>query len=312
MNEISDNNQIKIELIPSILNLCYNYSVIIIKKYKNLITTYIEGYEENITYYDEEIEEIKRLILIEHKLYKVLISQPPKELIPQVNLILDKYIYTPEYMRFKNKLQFMKNISYECKITPKDLSLNNIPENLDFDIFLSILAYIYINTFKSMKEKLDSISENRDEFIAYIDSLYKHLHIKLIHKCCGNDLFENIVLFNEMDIDLLPDLDIFKITSHFKKTYKYTNIDDEELINDTLFNLITEDINKIKQIKEISDSPKEILEYLYNITRIEVIISTMNKRTLKNLAIYCNKLRFQNLNIANNIKKLVRNQIKED
>lgn len=292
-----------------LLQLCYNCSLILVHKYQDILTRYLESYDDELTDYEQDIQDIKKTILLEHKLYHALLQQDTQNINQATNELLEKPIYTPPYLRFRNKLQFNKNISFECKTTTQELGLeDSIPQNLDFDLLLAVQAYTHIETIKTVKDILPTLVEEDSPFLSI---LYKYLNAQLLYKSCANDLFEIITIYSNMDIDSLPNIDFNNIKEAYYHVYNKSILAPDLMLSDTIFSLTLEELNRIKQLNNIdqdeSQQLKTLFYYIYSITRIKILISKMDKATLEKTKTYCGKLNFENASIQKEIKKILKN-----
>lgn len=292
------------------LKICYHYSAIIMQIYKELLRK--QSVLENTSISDytfvEEMTELKEYIVKEYAAYEKLLSYDKNHFLSKIDMILNTDGNdSVEYMRYRNKLQFIKNIFMGYRITPSKLKLDNIPNDMRFDIYCAILAVLHISIFKNIKEKLDSLLIDNDQDKKFVESLYIKLDTKLLYKICSNDLFEILALYNDMDIDKIPLVDMTIVINSLSNVYYDMPID--EHVNDILFNLIVSDISIMQNMKQLKNSPDDVFEYSYFTTRIEVIMSYMNKDYLIKLYNYCQNINFNNIYIHTDVKNKIKKRI---
>ena len=292
------------------LKICYNYSANVMQIYKNLLRklSFLGDISISDSIFSDEITELRECIMKEHDAYEKLLVYDKFHFLTKIDALINSDSdNSVEYMRYRNKLQFIKNIFMGYKITPNKLKLDNIPNDICFDIYCVILAVMHISTFKNIKEKLDSLSFENKQDKMFVDSLNIKLETKLLYKICSNDLLEILILYNNMDIDKIPYVDINIALKSLSKVYY--NMDIDEHINDILFNLIVADISMVQTKKQLNNSSDDVFEYLYFTTRIEVIMSYMNKEYLKKLYEHCKNINFNNVYISADVKNKIKKRI---
>lgn len=305
----------EIDQINIFLQILYTYSQLLIQKYQDLFYKYFNNFDASLSDFKDEINQIKKIILTEHKLYSKLLNQNQQILFKIIEDLIKKQSNNPGYLRFKSKLQFNKNIACDCSISAKDLSLDTIPQDIDFDLILSVTTYIHINTIKTIHKALPEIIESLDlEDTPHLSILTKYLNSQLIYKSFGNDLFEMIAINSNMDIESLPNIGFDKIFEAFNNIYYNTALNPYEMLSDTMLNLSMEETSRIRTLK-INDEKditptKTMFNYIYSITKLRILINHMDKKSLQTLKTYISKLNFENHNIKNAVKVLLKE--KED
>ena len=309
MNSFLDDIDEKMnQLLNNQLQNCYNYSSIVMMKYKELLVMFSVDDTDDMLCYFDMIEELKEYVLKEYDAYEKLLLYDKNRLISKIDSLINDSCDSVEYMRFRSKLQFTKNIFLGYQIRASQLSIDDVPGDLRFDIYSVLLSTIHVKTFISIKDKIDSISfvEGNEEFIKALED---KLLSKLLYRACGTDLFEIMVLYNSFNIEKFSDVNMDALKKVFSKIYLNTDID--EHINEILFNLIISDISNINKIKKFNNCPEDVFTYLYFITRIEVIISFMNRTNLQKLYDCCNEINFNNMYIAKDVRQKIKRKIKE-
>lgn len=289
------------EMLETDLRLCQNYSAIVIVMYKKILA-HLNG-QMDIDCFRDDINELIECVLKEDEAFKKILSFPRTTLLPKINPHIENENGTPEYLRFVNKLRFVKNIYNGYEISAHELSINNIPEDMKFDIYSAIFSVIYIDVFREILDKLESLSYDEDDemFVAY---LYGELNFKIIYRCSCNDLFEMISLYSDMDINKFPDISMDVLRKRLSTIYNGSDIDDH--INEVLYNSIIDDITKMRCKKRLNNNPEDVFDYLYFTTKMNVIMSYLNKTYLRKLLDYCNSVKFNNAYINGDVKKLIR------
>ena len=129
----------------------------------------------------------------------------------------------------------------------------------------------------------------------------------MIYRCSCNDLFEIICLYNYIDIDKLPDINMNSLKKYLSNIYNQSDVD--EHINAILYNSIIENILKIRTKHYLINNPEDIFEYLYFTTKSDIIMTYLNKEYLLKLLDYCNNITFNNNYIRADIKRLVKSKL---
>lgn len=295
-------------LLDNQLKQCYCHSSIVMIKYKELITIFKTGDVNDVSFYLETIDELKECALQEYDAYDKLLIYDKARLIPRLDSLLECNANDVEVLRLQNKLRSTKNIFDGFNFKASELLIDDIPNDIRFDINSAILAAIYIKTFKNIKSKLDLVVCESKQDLEFCDLLYKELYFKILYKMCENDLFEAIGMFNNIEIDKFPDIN----TNILKKclSKKYSDDDIDKHINEKLLNLLINDINLIKNIKCLKNDSESVFQYLYFVISLEVIMLYMNKEYLLKLYEYYNNTDFENKYICNDICNKIKRRIK--
>ena len=155
------------KLLDNDLAICQHYSSIVIVLYKKILL-HLNGVMD-INCFKDEINELIDYIKKENDSFNKLLSYDKSSLFSKINYHIEKENGTPEYLRFTEKLRFMKNIFNGFKINSSQLSIDNIPSEIDFDIYSAIFSVIYIETFKKILNKLESLSYNEESDKKFIE-----------------------------------------------------------------------------------------------------------------------------------------------
>ena len=189
-----------------------------------------------------------------------MLSYDRTTLFPKINLHVDKEDGEPGYLRFINRLRFIKNVYNGFSINARDLHIDKINVDMKFDIYSAIFSVIYIEVFNEILGKFESLSIDGEQDEIFVSCLYGELNFKLIYRCSCNDLFEMICLHNDMNIDKFPDI---KMDVLFKKLSAIYNEDVANHISEILYNSIIDDINKMVKKNKIDNNPEDVFDYFY-------------------------------------------------
>lgn len=278
----------------------YNLSNQIIESYNYLITIY--EYDNN-QIPSPLINDIKELVLSEHNLLQTISSKEINIYLEQITQLEDKE-KNPVWTRIRDKLIEHKEFLNGNFITSKDLELTNIPKNFPFGIYDVIISMISIEVIKKIKNKIyyANIFGNNDE--EFINSLKKELEIAKINFLLSNNTSEIISLYNSLNIEKIPNIDIIKIITSQNNIYL------NNLIIDSILDYYSKKyLNTCAKIKIINNNPKDVFQFLLTITYLEVLISYMNDNMKISLYNYCCNLNnIMNINIINHAKKLIKSK----
>ena len=289
------------------LKICYEYSSIIMVIYKELLVLSSLMDCSDISSYDQILDKLENYVLKEYDAYEKLLIYEKARLLPKIDTLINDLDSSLEQLRYRNKLQFTKNIFIGYKISARELEIENIPKDMKFDIYSVLLTVIYIDTFKKMNDKLDDLTYDDEKEAELVHSLYGELNIKLFKKCCANDLLEIISLFNGMNIDKIPNISMNVVTNYLSKMYY--GMDMSEHVSEIFFNAIVADISSMSHRDQLAYTPEDILDYLYFITRMETIMLYMNRDYLLKLYEYCKGLKFDNAYISSDVKSKIKRRL---
>lgn len=295
------------KLLDNDLAICQHYSSIVIILYKNILL-HLNGVMD-INCFRDDINELISYIEKENDSFKKLLSYDKATLFSKINYHIEKEDSPPEYLRFIEKLRFMKNIFEGFKISAGQLYIDNIPSDVQFDIYSAIFSVIYIETFKKILNKLESLSYDVESDKLFIDSLFGELNSKIIYRCSCNDLFEMICLYNNIEINRFPDMSMDILKRVLSNIYNQLNVDAH--INEILYNSVIEDILKIRIKCYLINNPEDVFEYLYFTMKTNVIMSYLNKEYLLKLLEFCNNNDFCNDFICEDVKKLIKARLND-
>ena len=308
MGNLLDEIQDKLnKLLDNDLAICQHYSSIVIILYKKILA-HLNG-EMDINCFRDDINELISYIEKENESFRKLLSYDRSTLLSKINFHIQKEDGPPEYLRFVNKLRFIKNIYDDFKITIDKLGIDMISSDMEFDIYSALFSAIYIEIFRNILNKFESLSYDNEQDRAFVNCLFGELNFKIIYRCSCNDLFEIISLHCDMDINKFPDINMDILKKHLAAIYKEANID--EHINDILYNSIVDDITKMQSKYYINNNPEDVFDYLYFTTKLNVVMSYLNKEYLLKLFNYCNINSFNNNCISGDIKILIRTRLSD-
>lgn len=302
-NELSNSLE---RLLDNDVKISYQYSSIVVLYLKQLLSMCSSMQYFDISSCNDVINELKEYLEKEYNSYEKLLVYSKDSLFSKADSVINSDCNALEMLRHRNKLQFTKNIFSGYMISSKDLNLIDIP-NMRYDIFSVIVAFIHIKTFKNIQNKIDNLSCETQRDTEFVNALVAIFNKQLILKSCNNDLLEVLTIYNDIDIDKIPDIDINLIIDKLKKIYRCNNIDD--CVSDVLFRLVVGDISVMCQQGNLVNRPQDIFDYLYFTTRLEIILVYMNKTYLLKLYEYCKSIKFNNKYIYNDINNKIKRRI---
>lgn len=283
---------------------CYVISREIITKYIELILLPIYTISNNMK--QDKLNEIKTLVNEEYKIIHSMSSVDVKLCLEKVNDNDNNYD-SAALTRLRNKLEDYQEVLNGNYITTSELGIKNIPQDKAYSSYEIILSMFNIEVMKRMKDKIYSLTPTCDKDIKFTNNLKKQLEASRINFLFNESTSELISLYNNVDIDQIPRIDI-------------KNLKNKKIRNNSLNNIITgTSAVYVKKILDILSSmpkpdnnPSDMFDYLTLITRLEVLISYLDKNSLKMIYNYCNCI----INKENKIKmilvrKLIKDQIED-
>ena len=294
------------KLLDTDINICQHYSAIVIVLYKKILA-HLNG-QMDINCFRDDINELIDYIDKENEAFKKLLSYDRNTLLPKINFHINQEDGPPEYLRFVNKLRFIRNIYNGLKITTNKLDINKVTSDMEFDIYSAIFSLIYIEIFRKILNKLETVTYDNEQDEMFVNNLFEELNFKIIYRCSCNDLFEIISLYCDMDINKFPNIKMDVLKTHLSNIYQDDN-DIDEHINEILYNSIIDDINQMTLKNNLDNNPEAVFDYLYFVTKMDVILSYLNKKYLEKLLNYYNQTQFNNNFIKYNTRKLIRSKL---
>lgn len=291
------------QMLDNDMDICQHYSAMVIILYKKILA-HLNG-QMDVNCFRDDINELIEYIDKENEAFRKLLSYDRNTLLPKINFHINKEKGPPEYLRFVNKLRFIGNIYNGFKTTIGKLGINNGPSDMEFDIYSAIFSVIYIEVFRKILNRLESLSYDNEQDEMFVNNLFGELNFKIIYRCSCNDLFEIISLYCDMDINNFPDINMDILKVHLSNVYQ--EIDDiDGHVNEILYNSIIDDINQMALKNNLDNNPEEVFDYLYFVTKIDVILSYLNRKYLEKLLNDYNQIKFNNNVIKCNTRKLIR------
>ena len=186
------------------------------------------------------------------------------------------------------------------------LKSNNI-ELTTYDISLcdSIMSSLNMQTLKNVKDKIYGLVPSNRSDIKFIESLKYNLECSKFTYFYANFMAEIFALYAFNDIDKIKTPDIEKIKS--------LSIFDNDLYNEFLINEARIIADDLASLEYLENNPECIFYFLRLVTSFEVLITNMNKNSLKEIAEYCiNLTNENNLPCMEGINKFVKARIKRE
>ena len=264
---------------------CYEISNKVVSRYNELYSIMYQYFLEDSSIYETYVSDIQGLILEEYKIYKNLTLNDIDIMLAAIEK--NKWDEDIVGMRIKSKLESLKRIYTKIKINKYVLKLDIVPNNFNFDIFSSLISFIDIEMMRRVKLKLDKlVADNYNDF-SFVNGLYKCFNETMIFQAFNNDLTEIIYFNSNMDIGMIPNIDINNLINVIDKILKLDNDCFFSPNDDFLVGLSKITIDRLAN-ENFENNPNTILNCLTLITRLEVIIDYLNNDCLIILLNYCN------------------------
>ena len=186
------------------------------------------------------------------------------------------------------------------------LKTNN-KELITYDVSLwdSIMSSLNMQTLKNVKDKIYGLVPSNRSDIKFIESLKYNLECSKFTYFYANFMAEIFALYAFNDIDKIKTPDIEKIKS--------LSIFDNDLYNEFLINEARIIADDLASLEYLENNPECIFYFLRLVTSFEVLITNMNKNSLKEIAEYCiNLTNENNLPCMEGINKFVKARIKRE
>lgn len=186
------------------------------------------------------------------------------------------------------------------------LKTNN-KELITYDVSLwdSIMSSLNMQTLKNVKDKIYSLVPSNRSDIKFIESLKYNLECSKFTYFYATFMAEIFALYAFNDIDKINVLDIERL--------KNLSIFDNDLYNSFLLNEARIIADNLASLEYLENNPECIFYFLRLVTSFEVLITNMNKNSLKEIADYCISLTNENnLPCMEGINKFVKKRIKRE
>ena len=286
---------------------CYKISSEVVSKYNELYCIMCDYFLEDSSIYESYVSDIWELILEEYKIYNNLS-------LADINVILrgfEKKQWDEDIigLRIKSKIESLKKVYTNIKINKYTLKLDVIPDNLNFNMFSSLISFIDIEMMKRVKLKLDKLITDNYNDLSFVNYMYKGFNEIMIFQAFNNDLTEAIYFNYNIDIDMIPNINIKNLINFIGEILKLDNDYYFSPDNDFIVGLAKITINELVNEK-FDNKPNVILNYLTLITRLEVMFDYLNKDCITILLNYCNDIKNNNEFGINQIISIIRKRMR--
>lgn len=186
------------------------------------------------------------------------------------------------------------------------LKTNN-KELITYDVSLwdSIMSSLNMQTLKNVNEKIYGLVPSNRSDIKFIESLKYNLECSKFTYFYATFMAEIFALYAFNDIDKIKVLDV--------EILKNLSIFDNDLYNSFLLNEARIIADNLASLEYLENNPECIFYFLRLVTSFEVLITNMNKNSLKEIADYCISLTNENnLPCMEGINKFVKKRIKRE
>ena len=186
------------------------------------------------------------------------------------------------------------------------LKTNN-KELITYDVSLwdSIMSSLNMQTLKNVKDKIYGLVPSNRSDIKFIESLKYNLECSKFTYFYATFMAEIFALYAFNDIDKIKVLDI--------ENLKNLSIFDNDLYNSFLLNEARIIALELASLEYLENNPECIFYFLRLVTSFEVLITNVDKNSLKEIADYCISLTNENnLPCMEGINKFVKKRIKRE
>ena len=284
------------------LDECYTISSGIISKYIEL--TCLPIYTISNDMKQDKINEIKILVEEEYKIIHSMSKIDIKLCLEKIDNNDNKYD-TAVLARIRNKLEDYNEVLNGNYVTINELGIKNIPKDRMFSSYEIVLSMFNIEIIKRMKDKIYTLNPSCNKDIIFINNLKKQLEASKITFLFNESASELISLYNNIDIEQIPNIDINKIINKISRNINLNNV-----ITSTAAVYTKKILSIISCMPKIKNNPNDVFDYLSLITRLEVLISYLDKNTLNMVYNYCKNItnKENNINMIL-VKKLIKEKI---
>ena len=286
---------------------CYLITGEIVVKYYELYELIQDDISNNLDLYENNISDILDLIIKEYNMYNSLsLIDVNRSLDLIKNIDCDKLMIDN---RFKHKLEMFKKIKEGFKISSNELNLDILDNNMNFSIFEVLYSIIDIEVMKKLRNKIDDISTSNYNDLLFIKSLNNKFNLVLFNQTYNNNLSEIINLSYNMDCLKIPYINKETILNKINNLLEINNDSYFIPVDSTLMKLAIISLDKLVEFS-FENNPKIVFNNLLYITRLEIIISYMNKNNLYELIDYCELIKDRNFFGVYNVLSLIKNKLR--
>lgn len=286
---------------------CYNITSKVIDKYNKLYMVMNTYSFEDSSIYECYIVDVLELVLKEYNIYSKLSLSDINSCLKLIKNVDCDESKIDE--RFKRKLEILRDTCMGIKINGNQIEIDNIPNNIDFNLFVCLTSLIDIEMMKKVKQKLDNISVDNYKDLMFLKELYTNFNNTLFFQTYGNNLTEIICLSNNMNIDSISNGSIKKLIKLLNDNFNIDNDSYFKPVDLTLLQLAKISVNRLA-CEDIDNEADTIFNNLAFIVRLEVLINYMNKNCLIEFLNYCENVISTNKFGMDNAIKLIRERIK--
>lgn len=212
--------------------------------------------------------------------------------------------YDPNILlRVFDRLKSKKHI-LEGDVLNLTLTKNNTKLKYEVTIKDIVTSTLNINVAKTLETKIYSLvptQKSDEDFIEDLKDIFTYFKLQSIF---SNFTSEMKALYTNIELSKIPNTDLEKI--------KNLNIIDDETISDFIFDWAKNLVEELSNIVELLYNPDNIFYFLKIVTAIEVIITYLNKESLKTLLEYSQALTNKhNYPAMSGINNFVKRKIKK-
>ena len=286
---------------------CYLITKEVVNKYMELLPIILNNSMEEVTVYETYVNEVKELVFKEYNAYSNLNLSD----IDTSMVLFSKEEYDGSIVgyRMKRKLKNWKDIYDGNKIDLGQLGLKFDNDNMIFNTFATLIGLIDIKVMKLVKEKLNVLYIDNSNDYNFVELLYREFSSIFFSQIFDNDFIEIVGLSYNMDIENIPDIDINVLINYINNIYA---LKDDNCFKPASLSLV--EVSKITMNRlftiEFENDPAIVFKYLLFITRIEELISYVDKNCLYKLLEHCESYSGKNDFSINKVRKLIKDKMK--
>ena len=285
---------------------CYLITKEVVNKYIDLLPIILNNAMEDADVYESFVSDVKNLVFKEYNAY---VNLTLNDIDVAIDLFSkEEYDSSIVGYRMKRKLRNWKDIYNDNKIDSTILELNLDNNDIIFNVFSTLIGLIDIKVMKLVKNKLNQLDVNNSKDYNFIKLLHREFNSVFFSQIFDNDFIEIVGLSYNMDIEKIPNIDINVLCDYINRMYSMKDDASFKPVCLTLVEVSKITMNRLFTI-EFENDPAIIFKYLFFITRLEELISYIDKNCLYKLLEHCKSYSCKNDFSINKIKKLIKDKM---
>lgn len=266
--------------IMSKMDDCYKIS-------DDILSNYVKIFSSTTTFNNCEnmkwaLDEIKRMVVKEAEIIHS-VSLDEIQLYVDGNYDIDGK--NPSVLtRIISKLNDYKEILCGRSIVASELGLSGfIDDSIQFSIYDAIISMINIDAIKLLKDKIDMLTPDCQKDFMFVAAMHDRINYSRLYFLLSTSLAERLVLSSDVNVEKIPRINVDRILTRCRKN----NVCNNKFLYDVLLISAKQVMTMIFEMNAIEDNYNGIFHLLVLITRMEILISYMNKEALLELKKCC-------------------------